>query len=170
MSGFGSPCDTQDKSTPPAPHALSVQEQLLQKSPRNKRRSDQTGDCRAHAIKVKKKRDAPGEPAAVWTLVGRFCAIKDWHPAVANCETSKEDDVTFRTLTLKDGAKINSWMSLINSGLRFGEDTPELIVMFERMSARDSTVACARGHSYQRPFLPKGVRCIPPRGLYMLHV
>ena len=60
----------------------------------------------AHAITVKKKRDAPGEPAAVWGLIGSFCAIKNWHPAVADCETSKEGDVTSRTLTLKDGSKI----------------------------------------------------------------
>src|SRR5690349_678481 len=33
-------------------------------------------------------------------------AIKDWHPAVASCEETKEGDVTFRTLTLKDGGKI----------------------------------------------------------------
>jgi hypothetical protein len=60
----------------------------------------------AHAITIKKKRDAPGEPAAVWALVGSFCAIKDWHPAMTDCETNKEGDVTSRTLTLKDGAKI----------------------------------------------------------------
>ena len=59
----------------------------------------------AHAITVKKKRDAPGEPAAVWALIGSFCAIKNWHPAVADCETSKEGDVTSRTLTLEDGSK-----------------------------------------------------------------
>ena len=35
-----------------------------------------------------------------------FCAIKNWHPAVAECVETKEGDVTFRTLTLKDGAKI----------------------------------------------------------------
>jgi hypothetical protein len=60
----------------------------------------------ASAITVTKKRDAPGEPADVWTLVGDFCAIKNWHPVVADCQTTKEGDVTYRTLTLKDGAKI----------------------------------------------------------------
>ncbi len=30
----------------------------------------------AQAITVKKKRDAPGEPTAVWALVGSFCAIR----------------------------------------------------------------------------------------------
>jgi hypothetical protein len=40
-------------------------------------------------------------------VVGEFCAIENWHPAVAKCEETKEgDDVTFRTLTLKDGGKI----------------------------------------------------------------
>lgn len=60
----------------------------------------------AHAITAKKKRDAPGEPATVWALVGSFCAIKDWHPAAADCVETKEGDVTFRTLTLKDGGKL----------------------------------------------------------------
>jgi hypothetical protein len=53
-----------------------------------------------------KKRDAPGTPAVVWTLVGSFCAIRDWHPEVADCVETKEGDATFRSLTLKDGAKI----------------------------------------------------------------
>jgi hypothetical protein len=64
------------------------------------------GSGSAYAITVEKKRDAPGDPAAVWALVGAFCAIKDWHPAVAQCEETKEGDATFRTLTLKDGGKI----------------------------------------------------------------
>lgn len=37
---------------------------------------------------------------------GAFCAIKDWHPAVAKCEESKEGNDSFRTLTLKDGGVI----------------------------------------------------------------
>ena len=38
--------------------------------------------------------------------MGDFCAIKKWHPAVADCVETKEGDATFRTLTLKDGGKI----------------------------------------------------------------
>jgi Polyketide cyclase / dehydrase and lipid transport len=64
------------------------------------------GSASALAITVQKKRDAPGEPTDLWTLVGDFCAIKDWHPGVADCQATKEDDVTYRTLTLKDGGKI----------------------------------------------------------------
>ena len=60
----------------------------------------------AYAITVKKRIEAPGLPPEVWAEVGAFCAIEKWHPAVAKCEESKEGDVTFRTLTLKDGGKI----------------------------------------------------------------
>jgi len=46
------------------------------------------------------------ERKALWDKLGGWCAIKDWHPAVTNCEETKEGDDTFRTLTLKDGGKI----------------------------------------------------------------
>ncbi len=64
------------------------------------------GSVSAHAITVKKRTEAPGLPPQIWEIVGGFCAIKTWHPAVADCVESKEGDITFRTLTLKDGAKI----------------------------------------------------------------
>jgi hypothetical protein len=60
----------------------------------------------AEAIEVKKRREAPGKPAEVWAVVGDFCAIKDWHPAVAECEQIEEGGDTFRILTLGDGGKI----------------------------------------------------------------
>jgi len=64
------------------------------------------GSASASAITVKKRIEAPGLPPQVWEVVGHFCAIKTWHPAVADCVETKEGDVTFRTLTLKDGGKI----------------------------------------------------------------
>lgn len=64
------------------------------------------GTASAYAIDVNKKRDAPGKPEDVWAFVGDFCAIKDWHPVVADCQITKEGDVTFRTLTLKGGGEI----------------------------------------------------------------
>ena len=64
------------------------------------------GSGSAYAITVKKRTEAPGLPPEIWKIVGEFCAIEKWHPAVAKCEESKEGDVTFRTLTLKDGGKI----------------------------------------------------------------
>ena len=60
----------------------------------------------AEAVQVKKKREAPGKPADVWAVVGDFCAIKDWHPAVAECEQMEEGGDTYRILTLGDGGKI----------------------------------------------------------------
>lgn len=46
------------------------------------------------------------ERARLWAQFGGWCAIKDWHPAIAACDASKEGDTEFRTLTLKDGGKI----------------------------------------------------------------
>ncbi len=64
------------------------------------------GSSSAYAITVKKRTEAPGLPPEIWEVVGDFCAIKNWHPAVADCVETKEGDVTFRTLTLQDGGKI----------------------------------------------------------------
>ena len=48
------------------------------------------------------------EQARLWKKYGGWCAIAEWHPAIAKCEESKEGDTQFRTLTLKDGGgKIN---------------------------------------------------------------
>jgi polyketide cyclase/dehydrase/lipid transport protein len=60
----------------------------------------------ANAITVKKRTEAPGLPPEIWEVVGDFCAIKDWHPAATDCVETKEGDVTFRTITLKDGGKL----------------------------------------------------------------
>ena len=64
------------------------------------------GSAQAFAITVKKRTEAPGLPPEIWKVVGDFCAIKTWHPAVANCVETKDGDATIRTLTLKDGGKI----------------------------------------------------------------
>jgi hypothetical protein len=42
----------------------------------------------------------------LWKKIGGWCAISEWHPAIAKCEESKEGDAEFRTLTLKDGGVI----------------------------------------------------------------
>jgi len=65
----------------------------------------------AEAIEVKKRREAPGTPAGVWEVVGGFCAIKNWHPAVAECDEISEGDDVFRILTLKDGGKIKELLT-----------------------------------------------------------
>jgi hypothetical protein len=42
----------------------------------------------------------------LWAKFGGWCAIKDWHPAVASCEETTEGDAKVRVLTLKGGGKI----------------------------------------------------------------
>ena len=57
----------------------------------------------AGAADVRQVAEIKASPAAVWAKVGEWCAIKDWHPAIASCQPGKRG---FRTLTLKDGSKI----------------------------------------------------------------
>lgn len=57
----------------------------------------------AEAVEVRQVAEVKASPAAVWAKVGEWCAIKDWHPAIAACQPGKRG---FRTLTLKDGGKI----------------------------------------------------------------
>jgi hypothetical protein len=60
----------------------------------------------ANALEVKKKINALAQPPKIWETVGEFCAIKDWHPLVADCKEAEEEGATFRTLTLKNGGSI----------------------------------------------------------------
>lgn len=57
----------------------------------------------AAAVEVRQVAEIKASPTAVWAKIGEWCAIKDWHPAIASCEPGKRG---FRTLTLKDGGKI----------------------------------------------------------------
>ena len=66
----------------------------------------------AWAITVKKRIEPPGLPNEVWAVAGAdFCAIKSWHPAVAECEEVTESGDTVRVLTLGDGATIKEKMT-----------------------------------------------------------
>jgi hypothetical protein len=65
------------------------------------------------AVNVKEKGEIKGKPADVWATVGGICAIKDWHPAIAACEESKEGGADYRTLTTKDGARIREKITAV---------------------------------------------------------
>jgi hypothetical protein len=41
-------------------------------------------------------------PGEVWAVIGPFCAIKDWHPALASCELDGKAPPT-RTLVTREG-------------------------------------------------------------------
>lgn len=56
----------------------------------------------ASAGELTRSIDVDASPAAVWAAIGPFCAIKDWHPAIATCVVDGKTPPT-RTLVTKDG-------------------------------------------------------------------
>jgi len=59
-------------------------------------------DAPASAAELTRSIDVAAKPAAVWSMIGSFCAIKDWHPAVGTC-TLDSGAPPVRTLVTKDG-------------------------------------------------------------------
>jgi hypothetical protein len=57
------------------------------------------GTLGASAASVQKSIDVKASADKVWAMIGPFCSIKDWHPAIGQC--TEADGV--RTLTTKDG-------------------------------------------------------------------
>ena len=53
----------------------------------------------ASAASVDKSIDVKAPASKVWAMIGPFCSIKDWHPAIGTCTESNG----VRTLTTKDG-------------------------------------------------------------------
>jgi hypothetical protein len=64
----------------------------------------------ASAAEVESKVEVKGDAAAIWAKVGGWCALADFHPAVAKCEESEANGKKRRTLTTKDGAVIKETM------------------------------------------------------------
>ena len=57
----------------------------------------------ASAATIARSVDVAGTPSAVWSLIGAFCAIKDWLPPVGSCTEDGRQPPT-RTLVTKDGS------------------------------------------------------------------
>jgi hypothetical protein len=55
------------------------------------------------AASLSRSVDVKGTPDQVWSKIGAFCAIKDWHPAIGACTEDGKRPST-RTLVTKDGA------------------------------------------------------------------
>lgn len=60
----------------------------------------------ANALEVKVVKEVAAAPDAVWSAVGDFCGIANWHPAIARCDMSSKGADTFRSLTLKGGGVV----------------------------------------------------------------
>ena len=56
----------------------------------------------ASAASLLRSVDVEGSPAKVWSMIGAFCAIKDWLPPVGTCTEDGKVPPT-RTLVTKDG-------------------------------------------------------------------
>ena len=54
--------------------------------------------------KVEKMVEINAAPEKVWSVISEYCAIKDWHPAIDECESDGGNEAkTIRTLTLGNG-------------------------------------------------------------------
>ena len=60
------------------------------------------GATAASAASLSRSMEINGAPAAVWSAIGAFCAIKDWLPPVGMCIEDGKAPPT-RTLVTKDG-------------------------------------------------------------------
>ena len=60
------------------------------------------GSSEASAASISRSIEVSGGPAAVWSVIGAFCAIKDWLPPVGICIEDGKTPPT-RTLVTKDG-------------------------------------------------------------------
>ncbi len=65
----------------------------------------------ALAIEATKSTTINAPVAQVWAKIGGWCAIKDWHPAVAKCDEMREGDELRRVLTLGDGGQIKELLT-----------------------------------------------------------
>ena len=56
----------------------------------------------ASAASLSRSVDVNGTPATVWSVIGPFCAIQQWHPAIGTCTEGGTAKHT-RTLVTRDG-------------------------------------------------------------------
>ncbi len=59
-------------------------------------------DAPALAASLSRSVEVDADASTVWSAIGPFCAIKDWHPVVATCSEDGAAQPT-RTLVTKDG-------------------------------------------------------------------
>jgi hypothetical protein len=70
------------------------------------------------AASLSRSIDVRQEPAAVWASIGGFCAIGDWHPAIASCALDGKSPPT-RTLVTKDRATFVELQTARDEARRF---------------------------------------------------
>jgi hypothetical protein len=64
------------------------------------------GTVPSFALEAMKSIDVAAPPAKVWSTIGDFCGIGQWHPAIEKCVLSQDGGKSLRTLSLKGGGTI----------------------------------------------------------------
>lgn len=77
----------------------------------------------AEAAEVERTVEVSASPDEVWAMVGGFCAIADWHPAITSCEAEDKAGTTYRYLTTVDGATFDEQLMQQDDDTRVYEYT-----------------------------------------------
>ena len=58
------------------------------------------------ALDLSQSVEVGASAAEVWDQIADFCAIRNWHPAIVDCQASEQGGAALRTLTTTDGAEL----------------------------------------------------------------
>lgn len=78
-----------------------------------------TGASLAEQFKVEQYIEFDAPSAEIWNMVGDFCDIDDWHPAIKGCVLKVIDGKLHRVLTLTDGGEIVEKRIAVEPGLSY---------------------------------------------------
>ncbi len=76
------------------------------------------GGSSASAAVLSRSIDVNATPAAVWSMIGPFCAIKDWLPPIGACSEDGKTPPT-RTLVTKDGTATFVELQMARSDVKY---------------------------------------------------
>lgn len=77
----------------------------------------------ARAADVERTVDVAASPEEVWAMVGDFCSIQEWHPAIVACEAEEKAGTTYRYLETGDGATFDEQLMQLDEESRTYEYT-----------------------------------------------
>lgn len=98
----------------------------------------------AESYAVERTLPIPSDTEEVWNMVGDFCDVDDWHPAVATCVLKVIDGSLHRVLTLNDGAEFIEKRIAVEPGLSYTYTIVSSPLAVERYTA---TFSISHGHA-----------------------
>ena len=84
---------------------------------------------------VKRSLEVPSETSQVWHLIGDFCDIDDWHPAVSACALKVMDGSLTRVLTMDTGEQVIQKRIAQEEGLSYTYRTVSSALPIEKFTA-----------------------------------